>query len=267
MSTPLPRARRLLAAAALCCAFGSAEAQYGEWIRTGRPGQTIGTYCLGARVFQAQQGYTFRSRDFETGTQVTNSTTHILRVGLTEDFEVSGVLRFQSDDFGGAGTDLSGISTAQLGVRYNVTSESERVPSIAVQTRLLLNTFGDDYGRQGVGHTTIVAIGKRLGTKASLTGNAVFTHNGNVPGMIPRYTLALNYMITRQLQAYLGGYGRFDDFDFNVDGGFGYFVNRDLKFDLTAGTQGFGDFEGDPEGLESDYFVSAGVSWRLDWRE
>ena len=258
-----------VATALLLVAAASVDthAQYGEWIRTGRPGQTMGTYCLGARVFQAQQGYTFRSRDFDDDVQRTQSTTHVLRVGLTEDFEVSGVLRVQSDRFDASTTERSGISSFQLGVRYNVTSETEQVPSIAIQTRLLLNTFDDDYGREGVGHSTIVAIGKRIAPKTAATINAIFTHNGNAPGMIPRYTTALSHMLTQQLQLYLGGYGRIDDFDFNLDGGLGYFVNRDLKFDLTYGRQGFGDFEGDPDGLESDYFVSGGVSWRVDWRE
>ena len=264
----MPRLRhlRLAAAAALCTTFATAHAQYGEWIRTGRPGQTIGTYCLGARVFQAQQGYTFRARDTETGRQRTHSTTHILRVGVLEDFEVSGVVRLQSDDLPD-GSSRSGVSSTQLGVRYNVTSESKWVPSIAVQTRLLLNTFDDDYGREGVGHSTIVAIGKRIGTKMAAMGNAVFTNDGNAPGAVTRYTVALNYMLTPRLQAYLGGFGTFDDFDLNADGGLGYFVNRDLKLDVFTGLRSFGDFEGDPEGLESDYFVAMGASWRVDWRE
>ena len=267
MRSPLSPALRFFAAVALCGAFGTADAQYGEWIRTGRPGQSMGTYCLGRRVFQAQQGYTFRSREDQVGARRTHSTTHVLRQGITEDFEVSGVLRYQSDVFADRDSSLSGLSSVQLGVRYNVTSETETVPSIAIQTRLLLNAFDDTYGREGIGHSTIIAIGKRILPGLSGTANVIFTHDGNRPGARARYTLALSYMATQQLQLYLGGYGAFRDFDFNVDGGIGYFLNRDFKLDLVGGLQGFGEFEGDPVGLEADYFVSAGVSWRVDWRE
>lgn len=260
-------ARALLIAALLLSV--SAYGQYGEWIRTGRPGQSIGTYCLGARVLQGQHGYNFRSREFDgrDGSR-TKGFVNVLRLGLTEDFEVSGVLRLQHDAIVSdvATGSRSGVSSAQLGVRYNVTSESGKVPSICVQTRLLLNTFDEDYGREGIGQTTILAVSKSIVPGLGVVTNLGFTHDGNTPRARPFYTLGLSYAPVQRLQLYLETYGRFSGFDLNVDAGVGYFVNRDLKFDVFGGLQGFGDFEGDPTGLEGDYFVSAGVSWRVDWR-
>ena len=244
------------------------QAQYAEYMRSGRPGQSIGTYTVGARVLQGQHGFSFRKNDFNPGETRTFASTNVLRLGLTEDFEISGVLRYQTDtrtDL--AAGDRSGISSTQLGVRYNITSASSGVPSMCIQTRLLLNVRSDDFKQGGVGNTTIFSIGQGLGAGFGLTGNLGFTTGGSSPQTTSFYTLSLGYNVTPKLSLFVEEYGRIDDFDLNVDAGIGYFVTPDFKLDISAGLQGFGEFEGDPAGLESDYFLSAGLSWRVDWRE
>lgn len=272
MRSPLPLALCTL----LLAGFGeSLRAQYGEYIRTGRPGQSIGTYCVGANTLQFQQGVTYRHVARENAStpldRSTVSTTHVVRYGITADFEVSGVLRLQRDEFAGFGgapdRTRSGVSNTQLGVRYNVTSETENIPSIDVQTRLLLRAQASEFRRSGVGTSTIVAIGKRLpGAFAGLI-NVILTHDGNRAQLQPAYTASLRYSPAQKWSLFLEGYGRLDDFTFSVDGGVGYFLSPDVKLDLFGGLEGFGDIEGEAPGIEDDFFVSAGVSWRIDWRD
>ncbi len=251
---------------------GLLHAQYAEYMRSGRPGQSIGTYAVGARTFQGQHGVTLRSVEAGVNTTRTTAITNVLRLGVTEDFEVSGVLRYQIDETPNDGNafnprNRSGLSSTQLGVRYNVTNESANVPSICVQTRLLLKGTSGDFGRVGVGQTTIVAVGKGLGDRFGLTGNVGFSNSGNAAGMTSFYTLALGFGASRRLSFFVEGYGNLNDVDLGVDAGVGYFLSPDVKLDLSAGLEGFGAFEGDNTGLDSDYFVDLGFSWRVNWRK
>lgn len=152
-------------------------------------------------------------------------------------------------------------------MRCNVTSETARIPSVAIQTHLLLNGRTADYRRAGMGTTTILSAGKSLGDKWGLTGNLGVMHIGNVVVLNSFYALALGFGASPDLSFFIEGYGQLDDTDLNFDAGVGYFLNPNLKLDLSAGLEGFGEFEGDPTGLTSDYFISLGLSWRLNWRK
>jgi len=74
-------------------------AQYGETIRTGRPGQAIGCFTTGAKVFQVQSGITIDKTNFDApinGNQSVFQSSTVIRYGITETFEVSGVLGYKS---------------------------------------------------------------------------------------------------------------------------------------------------------------------------
>ncbi len=250
---------------------GPLHGQYAEYMRSGRPGQAIGTYTVGANTLQGQHGVTLRSVEAGSNTTRTVTVGSVLRLGLTEDFEVSGVLRYQRDATPNDGDvpnplNRSGLSSTQLGVRYNVTSESAKVPSICVQTRLLLNAVGEDYQRTGVGQTTLVAVGKGISDRLGLTANVGFTNGGQAPGLTSFYALSVGFNASQRLSFFVEGYGRLDDVDINFDAGLGYFLSPDLKLDFSAGLEGFGGFEGDPVGLDADYFLDLGISWRVNWR-
>ena len=258
------------ALAALLAPLAS-EAQYAKFMRSGRPGQSMGSYCAGEGVLQLQQGLTFQDVRLDGADVLRITNNNVIRYGVTRDFEVSAVVAFQRRDrtgLDGGGQPASaedfGVSGTQVGFRYNVLSETERLPSIAVQTRFLLRAQSEPFRRAGTGATTIIAVSKSLGGSFGALTNFGFTHAGGTEtGLDAFYTAVLAYGIGRKLNAFVEGYGRFDGFDLNVDGGLGYFVNPDLKLDVFAGLQGFGDFEGDLPAVRDDYFVSFGVSWRV----
>jgi hypothetical protein len=89
-------------------------------------------------------------------------------------------------------------------------------------------------------------IGYNLGTE--------FHSNGSFEGI---YRVAPNRLIGKKGYAYVEVFGRFPaspDADHSYDGGFAYYVNEDVKVDVSAG-QSFTR----PE----DYYFALGLSFRL----
>ncbi len=248
------------------------RAQFGEWIRTGRPGAAIGAYTCGKNTFQVQSGASYKS--LETGDATTENVFqgNVLRVGLTERFELSAVVGFarrsitRTNGLSTAKTASTGVNNTQVGFRYNVLAATDRLPAVSVQTRVLLRAQSEAFRRDRVGTTTIVSAGKGLTPKLGLTLNYGFTYAGGAPGLRSFYVVNPSYKATERLQLVADVYGDLNDFDLNVDFGVGYFLSRDLKVDAAVSAEGFGDFAGDGPAVESDWSVAAGVSWRVDWR-
>ncbi len=235
--------------------------QFGETIRSGRPGQAIGAFTVGKSVFQLQSGVTFSWVDFDES----NNNLHIfnpnavIRYGVAERIEVSGVIGYTSitDEFlVGEGQALKGISTAQVGVRLNLRDGQGVGPNIGIQSRLRLNTLSGDFDQENVGNTTIVMATQSLGNKFGLAANLGATWLGDGSDAIGSYVLNLGLDINDKFSVFIENYGAFSNGYFNTffDTGLGYLVNPDLKLDFSTGY-------GKNQGLQ-DYFFDIGFSWR-----
>ncbi len=275
-----------LAFVALLSSLGTIQAQYGEWIRSGRPGGSIGAHTLGAKVFQMQSGFGYRRVDaggFGGSPILTQG--NVFRLGLGERFELSAVLGFNRREEARA-ADISAVSgpqpppeqstptrpairvsTTQFGFRYNLVKATDERPSVGVQTRFRFDVGQPDFLRRNVGSITMLMIGKSLTRKLGLTLNYALANDGVRPGLRSFYKINPSFRINPHLQLEVDAYGTFDAFDLNLDYGIGIFVNRDLKLDLVYAHESFGSFAGD--GLEggSDWTIGGGVSWRVDWRK
>ena len=86
----MKRALRLTFFVLLVSHFGIG--QYAETIATGRPGQAIGPRALGAKVFQVQTGVTYNEVGKDDQDRSTVAHTTVLRYGVFERFEFSGVM-------------------------------------------------------------------------------------------------------------------------------------------------------------------------------
>jgi hypothetical protein len=236
------------------------NAQYAESIASGRPGQAIGARTLGENVFQAQSGFTYNDISFDDTDGNISSFTNVLRLGVLERLEVSGVLIWQYDEFktSGISSNANGISNTEFGLRYSITTNKGWRPAIGIQGRLLLKVQDKVYQRENVGTRFILASGNKLSNSFSLTTNWGLTHSGNNSG--PNYSYVINgaYSITDKLSTFLEVYGRLNDFNADLDAGLAYLVNNDLQLDISFGLQ--------DENNESNWFIDAGISWRFDWR-
>ncbi|GMN08412.1 hypothetical protein MTsPCn5_38010 [Croceitalea sp. MTPC5] len=234
--------------------------QYAENIASGRPGQAIGARTLGESVFQLQSGFSrtqFPSENFQISNVQFNN---VLRLGITERFELSGVVNWQSDknQILNESNTVSGISDTQLGGRYTIVTNEGWRPAIALQGRILLNLQSEAFRMQNLGARFILAMGNSLTEKFSLSTNWIlgYKRNGGRPSY--GYVINLGYGITDRLSTFVEVFGALNDIDIDIDAGFAFLMNKDLQLDFSFGTLSNGN--------TTSWFADAGLSWRFDWR-
>ncbi|PPK88039.1 outer membrane putative beta-barrel porin/alpha-amylase [Neolewinella xylanilytica] len=236
-------------------------AQYRPTIVTGRPGQSIGGLTVGRRVYQIQTGLNVNwiGEGADKRTNLTETT--VIRVGLLDHLELSGVIAGASvaSAANGRTTRERGISNTQLGLRYNLLQNAGWRPSLAVQGRALLTAQDEAFRRDHTGANFIVSAGWSLTSATGLTLNLHRSWSGNNT-RTTGYTSALGFSLGENWSSFVEMYGSLSDgATANFDGGFGRLVGDNLLLDVSAGWQG-------RDGL-TDYFIDFGLSFRIDGRE
>ena len=235
--------------------------QYAENIRTGRPGQSIGAFTVGEDVFQVQSGVTYTNfQDALGGPDDTYEFSNVFRLGIWEKFELSGVVRYRSEEFAFPTRNrISGVSSTQIGARYNITGRRGALPAIGIQGRLLLRLQQEEFRRANLGTQLALAAGNRITDWMSYGTNLALLWPGNGTGPVELYTFALGFSLTDRISSMVEVYGRLEDFTTNYNAGLGYLVTSDFKVDVSAGVNG--------SNTREYWFVDAGASFRFDWRD
>ncbi len=236
------------------------QAQYGESIRTGRPGQAIGAFTVGKNVLQFQSGVTFDGSNYDQASVEDRNITGVavIRFGLTEEFEVSTVWGYsrQRQNFENEQVTNSGLSNAQIGFRYNIRDGHGKGPNIGIQSRVKLNVLDDAFNQQNISNTTILAITQNLSPKIGLGTNIGINWSGNTGEPKGIYVINLGMPICSKSSVFIETYGSLEngDLDLHFDTGVDYVVNPDLKFDISFGYGNNNHIQG--------YFIDFGFSWR-----
>lgn len=234
--------------------------QYGKTIRTGRPGQAIGGFALGKNVFQLQSGYNFNQVENETTSVFNTANTTVLRLGVTERFELSGVVNWQTrkTELDTTTTFIGGINNTQIGGRVNISKNKGWIPTIGIQGRALLKAQSEPFRREKLGSKFIIATGNRVNDKISIITNWGITWVGNNKKPATSYVVNVSYSVTDKIGTFAEVYGGLNSFSTNFDTGVSYLVNKDFQLDFSIGWQGNDEV--------IDWFTDFGLSWRLDWR-
>lgn len=224
--------------------------QTADSIRTGRPGQSIGAYVLGTKIFQVQSGieYNRTKTTSEVESWVNNS---VLRYGIDEKWEISTVFDYRYQE--GTG---SGVDNIQLGGRVNLNDNPEGwVPALCLQARVRLEGSGD-FERQETRPVVIMSAVHDLKKAGSLTTNIIYGYDGNTPKPLYSFTLAWGISLTERIGAFVEEYGTYqnDEWVTAIDTGFSYLVHKDLQLDLAFGV--------DTESNFHQEYVALGFSWR-----
>ena len=226
----------------------SALAQSEGRIETDRPDQTECPFIVKKGYIQAELGFNRSTSEYLFPTS-------LVKYGLSKRFELRYVsvlgqepgreTRFQTEAIGfkWALVQPSGWKPrTSVIVHYNwdhqnrdFSEKNLRVHSIGDVVFTMQNDFDERYG-----------IGYNLGTEMH--------SNGSFEGI---YRIAPNRLIGKKGYVYVEVFGRFPASEFadhSYDGGFAYYVNEDVKLDISAG-QSFLH----PE----DYYFAVGLSFRF----
>lgn len=235
-------------------------AQYGESIRSGRPGQAIGPFTVGQGIFQVQSGIDYNS--LNSGSQNTYLSNNVFRFGLTEQFEMGLGLNLQQDRFASRYKDTeSGISSISLRIRSNVYGGKGIIPSFGYQFNLGLPMSSENYKSENVIPKLTLMSGHKLSDKFGLTNNFGFSWTEKDPNPTKFYIINLGYSLTNKIGLFIENYGFLQrgQFDSKFDGGLDYLITNNLKLDLSAGY--------DKNDFTNEMFISFGVSWRTARKE
>jgi outer membrane receptor protein involved in Fe transport len=217
-------------------------------IETDRPDQTECPFIVKKGYFQAEMG-------FNQSPAETLFPTSLLKIGLTKRLELRyvSVLSKEKDQ-------VTRFQTQAVGFKLALFEPSKWRPRTSVIVHYNWDHQNRDFSEKNLrGHSVGDAvftfqndlsdrfgIGYNLGTE--------FHSNGSFEGI---YRVAPNMLIGKKGYAYVEVFGRFPespDADHSYDAGFAYYVNEDVKVDLSAG-QSFTR----PE----DYYFALGISFRL----
>ncbi len=237
------------------------KAQFNETIRTGRPGQAIGPFAVGAGVFQTQTGFDFggSSNDIsKTGSSYFAPNT-VLRLGLTDRFEINTGLEYRNDSYSFNKKELTtnGLSLTSIGTRINLHQSENFLPNLGVQLTFKLPFLAKAYNPDYVAPKIMLIASKNLSNKFSFLLNTGINYNGNDAKPIGVYVLNLGYSFSDKSGTFVENYGSFNSstYENRWDTGLYYLVNTNLQLDL------YGGFGKNNNVL--DHFVSLGFSWRV----
>jgi hypothetical protein len=230
-------------------------AQTADSIRSGRPGQSIGPFVVGTGYLQFQSGIdsNWLNGPLDESSYLLNN---VLRLGLSEDFEISGVINWQDETL--VFNKQRGISSIQLGFRYNIISKSQGwIPSLGLQTRFQTNFVDSEYRAKNLAPIMILATGHNLTDSLGLNLNLGLKADGDTPILKYFYTTNFNYSLTDQWGTFLEFYGneRAGVRKNFIDTGLSYKANKDLQWDFSTGWGRNQD--------KDEYFVSLGISYRM----
>lgn len=265
----------------------SSLAQFSETIQSGRPGQSIVANTVGEGILQFQQGGVF-SQSKTPGITLVNgmigmhrpgylyqnrfTTENVIRYGVTERIELNAAVNYDWDNHFGdkdilvLGVDGGYLSTFDIGGRVNISQQENVLPTTAVQARLGMgqNYHESDFELNDIEITA--AFAWQLGANHGLTVNLVpiFSINGFDDRY--NYTVAYSWSFAQDWSLFIenyGGYTASDQIDsfFSTyfDGGFAWVLNDNVQLDVLGG---YGKNEIYFNEAQS-FFVSAGVSWRI----
>ena len=233
------------------------NAQFSNSIRTGRPGVSIGPFTVGRQLFQIQSGISAFGNNISGSSNILN-TDHVLRLGLTETFEVSTLIEVQKH----LQENVSGLNNFALGFRYNFAHKPKGlIPAIGLQTRFRVPVLSADYSIKKTVPIVTLVTHHSLPKNISFNMNFGYTLDGNSLDPTYSYIFNLSFPITSKWSGFIENYGRNTlgkIYNF-YDGGFAYLLNNDLQLDL------YGGIGNNYNTL--DYFASAGISWRMKYRK
>jgi hypothetical protein len=151
----------------------------------------------------------------------------------------------------------SGLSSLHLGFRVHLSDQKGIRPTTGFQARLKMPNISKSYGTNFIAPVFIFVAGWSLPKGTSLGTNWILSYNGNDAIPTGKYVINFSFPIYKKLSSFIENYGQYRDkiVETRFDGGFAWLLNNNFQFDVSAG---YG------KNTVTDYFISGGISWRLN---
>lgn len=233
--------------------------QYNEVVRTGRPGQAIGPYAVGANVFQLQSGIQYGQIDRDEVEQRYLEPGTVIRYGIGRSWEVNTfwAWRRQRTLNGDDGVTSSGVAASAIGFRTNLCDGHGDLPALGFQFSMKL-PIRSDVGSDATGPNPryILTASKKIAEQWGVLLNIGGDHNEWTTDPEWLYVVNVNYSINAKWSTFLENYATFGNgYSGHWDTGVSYLANNDLQWDIYGG--------GDANNGHTDLFMNLGLSYRF----
>lgn len=239
-----------------------------EPLVTDRPDFTEASSTVGAGVAQLEFGYTyFHSDDSTTKQDVHSMGEPLLRLGLIEDWLEFRMAIFPVDSTektAGVTDENSGLEDMYLGFKIGLTPQKGILPEMAIMPQMIVpigsNGFTQDHTLPGVNLIYSWELTDCLSMAGSTQFNQALDDETDKEFTLWAQSWTFAYSLTDNLGAYTEWFAfmpdQADTAEVNhfFNGGFTYLINKDVQFDIRAGTG--------LNGQEEDFFVGTGLSIR-----
>lgn len=202
--------------------------------------------------------------------------TSVFRVGITEKIELRAGyqydlynrIKLSPETFTFGSTKTDGFNNFSLGVRKNLRSQNGLIPTIGLQ---FTTDFGGlkEYKQEKFNYELRLLLQHKLNKKSVLNTNLSAEYDHFFDSVFARYILSFNQSLTEKLGIMLEAYGTLDENNTELlfDAGLSYLVNKDLQVDLFGGYDIDKTGETEVAAEPRTYFISAGISYRLNKRD
>lgn len=232
-----------------------------EKIDTDRPDQTESVFTVPAGWIQGELG--FAKERFRTSPQIINIytlPTLLTRFGLSERWELRMIIEYEK--WGNSHRlfkDTFNFLPLQLGFKVNLIHAKGIIPEISLIAHTGFNRIASPFARGG----SFFSPNFRFSFQNSITENFAIGYNfgaeweNTYDPPTWTYTFAPGFNLGEKWYAYIEAFGflRKDYPEHNVDGGIAYYINDNMKADVSAG---FGISEFAPKN-----YVALGYSFRF----
>jgi len=248
----------------LTLCLGPTLAAAWEPLQPNRPGQADPPTVLAPGVAQIEGGFTFeRETEGNPDTDTLTVPQLELRLGVHERFELQLFAEGFVQEWRDSDKNHTGVSDLEIDTRVRLWEQEGWRPATAVEFGLSFPTGSGFATSDGFDPEGEILYAWDFAERWNLTGNFDFAsetqgEDDSSRHFVFRPELALGLSISERLGTFVEYYGVIEEDAANqhsVDGGFTFLVNDDLQLDVSAGA-GLND-------AAPDFFVAAGVAWRL----
>ena len=248
----------------LTLCLGPTLAAAGEPLQPNRPGQADPPTVLAPGVAQIEGGLTF-ARETEGNPDIDTLTVPELelRLGVHERFELQLFAEGFVQEWRDGDGNHTGVSDLELDTRVRLWEQEGWRPATAVEFGLSFPTGSGFATSDGFDPEGEILYAWDFAERWNLTGNFDFAsetqgEDDSSRHFVFRPEFALGLSISERLGTFVAYYGVIEEDAANqhsIDGGFTFLMNDNLQLDVSAGA-GLND-------AAPDFFVAAGVAWRL----
>lgn len=233
-------------------------------ISTDRPDQSESSATIPHKTFQIETGFVWQG-DRTTVTDIRNLDffNTLFRYGLMPNMELRLGVNYAdaviSPVDGGPDTTLRGFVPLAVGTKIYVSEQKGAAPELSIIAMITIpGTGSQDFDNLKMASDLRFALGWSITERVSAGGNIGLQWNTIVPGTSGFYSAVLGISLLDWMNAFAEVYGWLPEGempDHRVDFGLTFPVRQNLQFDVSGGL-GLST-------LSPDYFVNAGIAWRI----